>query len=155
MIQKIPAKKHPSDVITSASVDIDAPIDLVFTIVGNPLEVVDLEDIVHQVSIVSEQKQGKGTQTRWVSRDFETDKEVVYVEEIYHYEPPVQMAYRVISGPQFYSGTHTLSTNPDGTTHHEFNEVFHFPGNYDELLTIVQENVQSVKRLAEKRHHTK
>ena len=155
MIPKIPAKKHPSDVVTSASIDIDAPINLVFSIIGNPLEVINLEDIVHQVSIISERKQGKGTKTRWVSRDFETGKEAVYIEEIYHYEPPFQMAYRVISGPQFYTGIHTLSKNPDGTTLHEFNEVFHFPGNYDELLAIIQQNVHNVKRIAEKRHHTK
>ena len=155
MIPKVPAKKHPTDVLTTASVDIDAPIDKVFIIVGNPLEVVDLEDIVHDVSIVSEQKQGVGTQTRWVSQDFDTDKEVVYIEEIYHYEPPVQMAYRVTSGPQYYTGIHTLSTNPDGTTHHEFNEMFHFPGNYDELLAIVKENVHNVKRIAEERYRTK
>ena len=152
MIPKIPEKKNPDDIVVSAFVDIDAPIEFVFKIVGNPLEVVDLEDIVHQVSIISDIKQGVGTQTKWVNQDFETEKEVVYIEEIYHYEPPHQMAYRVTSGPQYYTGIHTLSTNPDGTTHHEFNEVFHFPGKHDELQAIVEENVNNVKRIAEQRY---
>lgn len=152
MIPKAPEKKNPDDVLVSATIDINAPIELVFKIVSNPLEVVDLEEIVHQVSIISEQKQGVGTQTRWVSQDFEANKEVEYIEEIYHYEPPYQMAYRVISGPRFYGGVHTLSKNPNGSTHHEFHEAFHFPGDEAELQAIVQENVDNVKQIAEQRY---
>jgi len=85
-------------------------------------------------------------------RDPDTDEIWEADEEIVHYDKPHQYAYTGHSRGRDYAGVHTLTENPDGTTHHEFNEVFHFAAEPAAYRQTIEKMVANAKQLAERRH---
>ena len=73
-------------------------------------------------------------------------------EEIVHYDKPKQIAYLGFAPDgKDYAGVHNLRRNPDGTTHHVFNEMFYFDADPDALGNVVGGMVENVKAEAERR----
>ncbi|MHA1713992.1 MAG: SRPBCC family protein [Candidatus Ranarchaeia archaeon] len=150
---KIPPKKSPDDVLISREIDINAPIEVVFEVLANPELFVDLEPIVESVTITSEIKKGKGVITHWEFHDPVTKEKFSTDEETIHFEPPYQIAYTTFggSGAQGYTGVHNLSVNPDGSTHDEFNEVFHFKADPEAYAKVIEKMLANVKIASERR----
>ena len=146
---KIPVKKNPDDVFLSREIDINAPIEVVFDVLANPSNFVEIEPIVDKVTIISDIKRGKGVISRWELHDPATNEKFTVEEETIHFEPPYQLAYASFggSGKQGYTGVNTLSVSPEGSTHYEVNEVLHFkadPVAYGEVLDKLQANTKTV-----------
>ena len=135
--------------ILTVQIDIIAPIETVFEVISNPKLFVELESVVEEVEYLSKTR-GKGMITRWKIRVPESNEIIINDEICIHYDPPYQMAYSVTKGLRPYSGVHTLSKNPDGTTHLHFSEVWHYNANKEEKIEIIKGLVENVKRHAEK-----
>lgn len=149
---KAPEKRSESDLLVSREIDINAPLDTVFSILTDFDLFTELEEPVKSVTITSEIKEGKGLKSHWRLVDPDGGGEWSLDEEIIYYDRPNQYAYVGYgSNGKNYTGVHNLSQNADGSTHHLFNEVFHFEGDpevYGEVLSRLLENV---KKEAEKR----
>ena len=144
----IPPKKQSSDLHLCVEMDINAPIEIVFQVIANPQNFVELESVVQKVEVIGGHH-GKGMITRWHIQDSNTGKNIINDEECTHYEPPYQFAYRVTAGERPYAGVHTLTQNPDGTTHIEFNEVWYYPTDAAIKKHIIDNMILNVKRMAE------
>jgi hypothetical protein len=147
----VPPKRNPDDVIITKESDINAPITTVFEVIEDIESFGDLEDGVKSVAITSDVRKGKGVKSHWVLEDLSTHEIWELDEEIIHYDRPYQYAYVGYAGGKDYSGVHTLSENPDGTTHHLFNEVFFFDIDVDVYDGVVAGLVTNVKKESERR----
>jgi len=149
---KIPEKKNPGDVLVQKSADIQAPMETVFEVIEDIKLFVELEENVQEVTITSDIKQGKGMKSHWLLEDPGTGSRWEVDEEIVHYDKPNQIAYVGFAPDgKDYAGIHNLSRNPDGTTRHEFNEMFYFDADPDALGEVVGGMVQNVKEESERR----
>ncbi len=148
---RVPKKRSPSDIIISKETQIAAPVETVFDVVTDLQLFVELEEGVKSVTVTSDISEGKGTTTHWVLVDQSTGENWELDEEIIYYRKPYQYAYVGSSGGKDYSGVHTLERNPDGSTHHIFNEAFHFDVDPEVYGEVVGGMVQNVKREAERR----
>jgi uncharacterized membrane protein len=147
----MPEKRNPDDVIISKERDINAPITTVFEVIEDIQAFVELEEGVKSVTITSDIKQGKGMKSHWVLEDLTTHETWELDEEIIYYDKPNQYAYVGYAGGKDYSGVHTLTENPDGTTHHMFNEAFYFDIDVGVYDGVVGGMVDNVKKWAEER----
>lgn len=148
---KLPEKRSQNDVIITKESDIDAPMDIVFDVVTDIELFVELEEGVKSVTITSDIKMGKGMKSHWVLEDQSTDENWELDEEIIYSKRPFQYAYIGYAGGKDYSGVHTLTKNPDGSTHHLFNEAFYFKVDPEVYGQVVGGMVANVKKEAEKR----
>jgi uncharacterized membrane protein len=146
-----PTKKDPSNLVLKIETDINAPIDIAFGVATDLELFKELESIVESVTITSEIKQGKGTKSHWVLVDPLTNRKFENDEEITHFEPPYQYAFKVLAGNNIYEGIHTFSENPDGTTHLHLCETFYYDADPQEYKEVVKDMVNNIKMVAEKR----
>ena len=146
-----PQKRNPNDVIISKESDIDAPMSTVFSVIEDIEYFGDLEEGVKSVTITSDIKKGKGMKSHWVLEDLSTHETWELDEEIIYYDEPNQYAYIGYAGGKDYSGVHTLTRNPDGTTHHLFNEAFYFDVDVEVYDEVVGGMVANVKKESERR----
>lgn len=149
---KVPTRRDEDDVTVHVATEVAAPISTVFEVIEDLELFVSLEAQTISVDYLTEHHRGLGVKTRWTMRDPKNGELWGSDEEIIHYDKPSQYAYVGNSRGRDYGGVHTLSENPDGSTHHEFNEVFHFdadPGAFD---STVRKMVDNVKKEAERRH---
>lgn len=70
-------------------------------------------------------------------------------EEILHYDPPYQFAFKVIHAPGIYEGIFTLTENPDQTVHVELCETFYYPADVPESKRNIDSLLTNLKRLTE------
>jgi Polyketide cyclase / dehydrase and lipid transport len=147
----LPEKRKPDDVIISSESIINAPINVVFDVVTDIELFVELEKGVKSVTITSDIKEGRGMKSHWVLIDQKNGEEWDLDEEIIFSDRPYQYGYIGYAGGKDYSGVHTLTQNPDGTTHHLFNEAFYFDIDVDIYNEVVGGMVANVKKVAEER----
>ena len=149
---KVPEKHNESDLLVSKEIDIHAPLDTVFGVLTDFDIFADLEEPVKSVTITSEVKEGKGLKSHWQIVDPDSGGLWSLDEEIIHYDRPNQYAYVGCgSNGKNYTGVHNLSRNADGSTHLQFNEVFHFEGDPDVYGEILRRLLENVKKESEKR----
>ena len=149
---KIPEKRSETDLLVSKEIDIDAPLDTVFSILIDFENFAELEEPVKNVTITSEIKEGKGLKSHWELIDPDSGNPWSLDEEIIHFDRPFQYTYAGHgSNGKDYTGTHNLSQNADGSTHLLFNEVFHFEGDPDIYGEVLIRLLENVKKEAEKR----
>jgi hypothetical protein len=131
--------------------DIAAPMTTVFEVIEDIQLFVRLEENVQKVTITSDIKSGLGMKSHWEMGEPRTGAAWCVDEEIVHYDKPRQIAY-VGEGAEgkSYAGVHNLSSNPDGSVHLTFNEVFHFAVDA-EIERVVAGMVANVKKEAESR----
>ena len=132
--------------------EVTAPRSTVFEVIEDLELFSSLETNTTEVEYETEHRRGLGVKTRWTMRDPESGETWESHEEIVHYDPPHQYAYRGAAEGRDYSGVHTLTENADGTTRHEFNEVFHFDADPPTYEAAVAELIANAKREAERRH---
>ncbi|MBI9104194.1 MAG: SRPBCC family protein [Spirochaetales bacterium] len=147
----MPQRRSEKDVLITKESLVKAPLEIVFDVITDLKLFEELEEGVKSVTITSEIKEGKGMKSHWVLQDQSTGEAWELDEEIIYSCRPYQYAYVGYAGGKDYSGVHTLTANPDGTTSHLFNEAFYFdvdPEVYDE---VVGGMVTNVKKEAEKR----
>ena len=150
---KAPAKRNESDLLTSVEGDVNAPMDVVFDVITDFELFVELEEPVKEVITDPNVEKGKGYKSHWEMEDPESGEKWSCDEEILYYDKPRQYAYAGYgSNGKNYSGVHTLSQNPDGSTHHVFNEVHHFAGEPEIYTEILKQLLDNVKKEAEKRY---
>ena len=148
---KVPEKRSETDLLVSKEIDIHAPLDTVFSILIDFDNFAELEEPVQKVTITSEIKEGKGLKSHWELIDPDTGELWSLDEEIIHYNRPHQYVYVGMgSNGKGYTGVHNLSQNADGSTHLEFNEVFHFDGDPDVYGEILSRLLENVKKEAER-----
>ncbi len=152
---KLPELRSPENLIITKESDIDAPIDIVFDVVTDIELFIELEKNVKSVTITSDLKEGKGMKSHWVLEDQATGEDWELDEEIIYSCRPYQYAYVGYAGGKDYSGVHTLTVNPDGTTHHLFNEAFYFDIDPKIFGDIIGGMVANVKKEAELRAEQK
>jgi uncharacterized membrane protein len=147
----IPEKKHPNDKLVTKTAEIKAPIETVFGVLEDVTLFVELEENVKKVEIVSENSTGLGMKSHWELYDPATGAEWFVDEEFIYFDKPNQIAYVGVNDKGMdYTGVHNLSKNPDGSTHLEFNEMFHFDVD-DAIDEIVEGMVSNVKKASEER----
>jgi uncharacterized membrane protein len=111
----------------------------------------ELDPPVVSCEITSEKKRGVGVTSHWVAISDHLSKRIEWDEEIIHYEPPRQYAFRVVQGEEVYEGVHTLTENSDGTVTDEFWETFHFAVDTSKAQKNNDGLLRNVKREAEAR----
>ena len=149
---EIPERKNPTDVLVSRESEVQAPPETVFEVIEDLKLFVELEENVKEVTITSEIKSGKGLTSHWVLEDPGTGERWEVDEEIVHYDKPNQIAYIGFAPDgKDYAGIHNLTKNPDGTTHHVFNEMFYFEADPDALGEVVGGMVENVRMESERR----
>ena len=148
---KVPAKRNDSDLLLTVERDVRAPIEVVFDVLTDFELFVELEEPVKKVITDPKLIKGKGYKSRWEMENPESGAKWSCDEEILHFERPYQYAYAGHgANGNDYTGVHTLNSNHDGSTHHEFNEVFHFDADRSVFLAVLNRLVDNVKKEAEK-----
>ncbi len=149
---RVPPIHSDGDLVVRVVSEVDAPIATLFSVIEDLELFTSLETQTATVTYTSRQRRGLGVKSHWTMRDPATDETWESDEEIVHYDSPYQYAYEGVSHGKTYAGVHTLSANADGSTHHEFNEVFHFDADPDAYRTTVETMIANTKREAEQRH---
>ena len=144
-------KKEPSDVQLCGKLEIQAPIGVVFEVITDLELFAEIDPPVLSCEITSEKKRGVGVTSHWVAISDHSLKRIEWDEEMIHYNPPRQYAFRVTSGEEVYEGVHTLTTKPDGTVSNEFCETFHFPVKIDKAQKNIDDLLANIKQVAEQR----
>lgn len=148
---KIYPKSNPDDVVLCRETDIQAPITTVFDVATDLELFAELDPPVQSVKITSEIKKGKGVKTHWIAISDYSNKQIEWDEEIIHYERPNQYAFRVTDGEEVYEGVHTLTSNPDGSTHIMFCETYHFKADSEKFGKTLEGLLNNIKNEAERR----
>ena len=148
---KHPPKQNPEDVNTYREIDINAPIEIVFQVITDFESFSEIESPIQSVTITSKHRKGKGVTSHWTAISSQTGEVFEWDEEVIYYDPPYQYAFRVTSGNEPFEGVHTLSENPDGTTHLLLSETHFFPLDVDAFAPVIEGLVSNVKKAAEKR----
>ena len=152
---KVPTKRNKDDLLTTVESDINAPMEIVFDVLTDFELFAELDGPVKKVITDPNTVKGKGYQSHWKLEDPGTGDKWELDEEILHYDRPRQYAYSGHgTNGKDYTGVHNLSRNPDGSTHHHFNEVHHFiadPAVYGKSQKGLSDKV---KKEAEKRYNT-
>ncbi len=148
----IPEKRNSDDLIVVKEAHIQAPADVVFSVLEDLSLFVELEENVRSVEITSEIQKGVGMTSHWELEDPLTGESWSVDEKVTAYNPPHLFSYsgRAADGKD-YAGTHALQQMEDGSTLLRFTEVFYFPGDAESLNRVVGGMVDNVKKTAEKR----
>ncbi|MHA1839715.1 MAG: SRPBCC family protein [Candidatus Ranarchaeia archaeon] len=144
-------KTNPDDVVLCRETVINAPITVVFDVVTDLELFAEIDPPVESVTITSDIRKGKGVTSHWVAISTQSNKKIEWDEEIIYYDRPHQYAFRVTEGEEVYEGVHTLTENPDGTTHIMFCETYHFKADVDKFADVLEHLLANVKRVAEER----
>ncbi len=144
-------RRSPDDVVLSSERTVAAAPELVFAVVTDFELFVRLEEGVSRVTIISDHAEGVGVRSRWELVDQSTGEQWTLDEEVVSWDPPFRYAYTGNGGGKDYSGVHTLTRNPDGTTHHRFDEAFHFAVDRGVYQEVIEGLMSHVKREAERR----
>ncbi|MHA1838373.1 MAG: SRPBCC family protein [Candidatus Ranarchaeia archaeon] len=130
------------------SIEIDAPPDVVFSVVGNILDMTEIDKGVQSVKIIGDAKEGIGLRTRW-SQEFE-GKTIEWEEEITEWDPPRRYSFRILTPGRHTEGTHILVPIKDGkATNLTFIETYHYPRSESSAREFMSHLVKKVKRLSE------
>ncbi|MBI4884769.1 MAG: SRPBCC family protein [Actinobacteria bacterium] len=144
-------KSDPSDQQLFSSVNIRAPIDVVFEVITDLELFAELDPPVLSCEITSEHRRGVGVTSHWVAISDDLSKQIEWDEEIIQHESPHQYAFRVTQGDEVYEGVHTLTANSDGTVTDEFWETFHFAVDASKRQQSIDGLLENAKREAEAR----
>lgn len=149
---KLPDRKSSDDVYVVVEAEIDAPKEVVFSVVEDLQLFVELEENVKKVTITSDIKKGLGLKTSWELYHPDTKDSWFVDEEIIYYDPPHRYGYDGKSPDgKDYAGIHTLSTLENGKTKLKFEEYFYFPISRDEITEVIAGMVSNVKKASEER----
>lgn len=151
-IPREPPGRGSGDLRVHVESEVAAPITTLFEVIEDLELFASLEANTTSVIVTSSHQRGLGVRSRWTALDPENGEEKTFDEEIVHYDKPHQYAYVGGGEGWDYAGVHTLSKNPDGTTHHEFNEIFHFEADRAHFEAAVNGMVTNAKIEAERRY---
>ncbi len=151
-IPREPPGRGSGDLRVHVESEVAAPISTLFEVIEDLELFASLEANTTSVIVTTSHRRGLGVKSRWTALHPEIGEEKTFEEEIVHYDKPHQYAYVGGGDGWDYAGVHTLSENSDGTTHHEFNEIFYFDADRAHFEAAVNGLVTNAKAEAERRH---
>jgi hypothetical protein len=153
---RLPGRKSPDDLYVVVEADIDAPMDIVFSVVEDQQLFVELEENVRSVTINSEIRKGLGMKSSWELYHPDTMESWFVDEEIVYYDSPRRYAYDGASPDgKNYAGIHNLTDLGGNRTHLKFEEYFYFSISEKEITEVVSGMVANVKKASESRSKSK
>jgi Polyketide cyclase / dehydrase and lipid transport len=147
----VPPLQSDNDLVVSVTSKVAASVETVFGVIEDLELFTSLEVQTATVTYTSEVKRGLGVKSHWTMSDPATGEMWESDEEIVHYDSPHQYAYIGTADGKTYAGVHTLTQNADGTTRHEFNEVFHFDADPAAYKRTVETMIANTRHEAERR----
>ena len=141
----------PGDQQTCGRLNIRAPVGVIFDVITDLELFAELDPPVLSCEITSTRKRGVWVTSHWVAISNHSLKRIEWDEEMIHYDPPHQYAFRVTEGDEVYEGMHTLTENLDGSVTSEFCETYHFPIDVAKAQKNIDALLANVKRVAEAR----
>ncbi|MDC7235855.1 MAG: SRPBCC family protein [Spirochaetales bacterium] len=147
---KMPVRRSADDLYVVIEEHINAPVEVVFSVVEDLQLFVELEENVKKVTITSEIEKGLGLKTSWELYHPDSGASWFVDEEIVYYDSPRRYAYEGYSPDgKNYAGLHNLSPTDDGGTNLRFEEYFYFSTDEHAMTEIVRGMVNNVKKAAE------